>query len=92
MVGAYAGNRLGAIRDAKGKSVASVFGELGAIQRAEVSRQRRSFAKLNTPRSDSPCVGYESARRCNLDHLTLQYVDYTILNIIIALCFVDQSI
>ena len=37
MVGAYAGNRLGAIRDAKGKSVAAVFSELGGNQRAEVS-------------------------------------------------------
>lgn len=32
-----AGNRLGAIRDAKGKSVAEVFGGLGAGQKAEVS-------------------------------------------------------
>jgi len=38
MVGAYAGNRLGAIRDAKGKSVAAVFGQLGGNQRAEVLR------------------------------------------------------
>ena len=38
MVGAYAGNRLGAIRDAKGKSVAAVFGELGGGQRAEILR------------------------------------------------------
>lgn len=37
MVGAYAGNRLGAIRDAKGKSVAAVFSELGGNQKAEVS-------------------------------------------------------
>lgn len=39
MVGAYAGNRLGAIRDAKGKSVAAVFSELGGSQKAEVSAQ-----------------------------------------------------
>ncbi|KAF8740573.1 hypothetical protein AX14_008183 [Amanita brunnescens Koide BX004] len=38
MLGAYAGNRLGAVRDAKGKSVAAVFSELGAIQRAEILR------------------------------------------------------
>jgi hypothetical protein len=38
MLGAYAGNRLGAVRDAKGKSVASVFSELGGTQKAEVSR------------------------------------------------------
>ena len=37
MLGAYAGNRLGAIRDAKGKSVAAVFTELGAMQKAEVN-------------------------------------------------------
>lgn len=34
--GAVAGNRIGAIRDAKGKSVAAVFSELGASQKAEV--------------------------------------------------------
>jgi len=34
--GAVIGNRLGAIRDAKGKSVAQVFMNLGASQRAEV--------------------------------------------------------
>ncbi|KAI0348661.1 DnaJ-domain-containing protein [Trametopsis cervina] len=38
MVGAYAGNRLGAIRDAKGRSVASVFTELGGNQKAEILR------------------------------------------------------
>lgn len=37
MVGAYAGNRLGAVRDAKGKAVATVFAELGGTQKAEVS-------------------------------------------------------
>lgn len=36
MVGAYAGNRLGAIRDAKGKAVAAVFAELGNEQKAEI--------------------------------------------------------
>ena len=36
LVGAYAGNRLGAVRDAKGKSVAAVFNELGGQQKAEV--------------------------------------------------------
>ncbi|KAI0662704.1 DnaJ domain-containing protein, partial [Cubamyces menziesii] len=38
MVGMYAGNRLGAIRDAKGKSVAAVFNQLGGSQKAEVLR------------------------------------------------------
>ncbi|CCM00907.1 uncharacterized protein FIBRA_02953 [Fibroporia radiculosa] len=38
MFGAYAGNRLGAIRDAKGKSVASVFAQLGGNQKAEILR------------------------------------------------------
>ncbi|KAH7880576.1 DnaJ-domain-containing protein [Lentinula edodes] len=33
MLGAFAGNRLGSIRDAKGKSVASVFNELGGSQK-----------------------------------------------------------
>ncbi|RXW24768.1 hypothetical protein EST38_g1070 [Candolleomyces aberdarensis] len=36
MVGAVAGNRLGAIRDAKGKSVAAVFTQLGGDQKAEI--------------------------------------------------------
>jgi hypothetical protein len=36
MVGGYAGNRLGAIRDAKGKPVAVVFTNLGGSQKAEV--------------------------------------------------------
>ncbi|KAI0932363.1 hypothetical protein AcV7_000513 [Taiwanofungus camphoratus] len=38
MVGAYAGNRLGAVRDAKGKSVAAVFSQLGGSQKAEILR------------------------------------------------------
>jgi len=38
VVGAYTGNRLGAIRDAKGKSVAAVFAELGGAQKAEILR------------------------------------------------------
>lgn len=39
MLGAFAGNRLGAIRDAKGKSVAAVFTQLGGNQKAEVCLQ-----------------------------------------------------
>ncbi|KAF9474464.1 DnaJ-domain-containing protein [Pholiota conissans] len=38
MLGAVAGNRLGAVRDAKGKSVAAVFNELGGQQKAEILR------------------------------------------------------
>ena len=37
MFGMYAGNRLGAIRDDKGKSVAAVFGQLGGDQKAQVA-------------------------------------------------------
>ncbi|KAF8475440.1 DnaJ domain-containing protein [Gautieria morchelliformis] len=36
--GGYAGNRLGAIRDAKGKSVAVVFAQLGGGQKAQILR------------------------------------------------------
>ncbi|EKM83768.1 hypothetical protein AGABI1DRAFT_81503 [Agaricus bisporus var. burnettii JB137-S8] len=36
MLGALAGNRLGAVRDAKGKPVAAVFSELTGGQRAEI--------------------------------------------------------
>lgn len=38
LAGAVAGNRLGAIRDAKGKSVAVVFSQLGGDQKAEILR------------------------------------------------------
>ncbi|KDQ63756.1 hypothetical protein JAAARDRAFT_169924 [Jaapia argillacea MUCL 33604] len=38
MLGAVAGNRLGAVRDAKGKSVAAVFTQLGGDQKAEILR------------------------------------------------------
>ncbi|TBU64928.1 DnaJ domain-containing protein [Dichomitus squalens] len=36
LFGAYAGNKLGAIRDAKGKSIAAVFTQLGGDQKAQV--------------------------------------------------------
>jgi hypothetical protein len=35
-VSGFAGNRLGAVRDAKGKSVAAVFSGLASSQKAEV--------------------------------------------------------
>ncbi|KAM5538172.1 hypothetical protein V8D89_008059 [Ganoderma adspersum] len=38
LVGMYAGNKLGAIRDAKGKSVAAVFTQLGGDQKAQILR------------------------------------------------------
>ncbi|RXK39752.1 hypothetical protein M231_02945 [Tremella mesenterica] len=38
IAGGFAGNRLGAIRDAKGKSVAQVFGSLQGNQKAEILR------------------------------------------------------
>ncbi len=38
VAGASAGARLGANRDAKGKSVAAVFAELGTAQKVEVRR------------------------------------------------------
>ncbi|KAJ3005851.1 hypothetical protein NUW54_g4161 [Trametes sanguinea] len=49
MVGMYAGNRLGAIRDAKGKSVAAVFSQLGGSQKAEVrAAVSRHYPELRT--------------------------------------------
>lgn len=51
LVGAYAGNKLGAIRDAKGKSVAAVFGQLGASQKAEVRPSAPDRCKVNSRRS-----------------------------------------
>ncbi|GLB36285.1 putative dnaJ molecular chaperone homology domain [Lyophyllum shimeji] len=38
LVGGYAGNRLGAVRDAKGKSVAAVFNQLGSTDKAAILR------------------------------------------------------
>ncbi|CAD6569691.1 MAG: hypothetical protein TREMPRED_005421 [Tremellales sp. Tagirdzhanova-0007] len=38
VAGGFAGNRLGAVRDAKGKSVAQVFGQLQGSQKAEILR------------------------------------------------------
>ena len=45
-LGAFAGNRLGAVRDAKGKSVAAVFSELGGQQKAAVSQMHISPDKI----------------------------------------------
>jgi len=47
MLGAFAGNRLGAVRDAKGKSLAAVFSELSGNQRAEVSYHNRLWSRLD---------------------------------------------
>lgn len=57
-----AGNRLGAIRDAKGKSVAQVFSQLGGAQKAEVRRReiRRMKLGLTTGRlADSSGTGVQ---------------------------------
>lgn len=56
MVGAVAGNRLGAIRDAKGKSVAAVFGELGGDQKAQVSLSRPAEAEYGLTTHHRFCV------------------------------------
>lgn len=48
MLGAVAGNRLGAVRDAKGKSVAAVFSELGGQQKAEVLFFSLQYSRLLT--------------------------------------------
>lgn len=67
LVGSYAGNRLGAIRDAKGKSVAQVFSSLGGSQKAEVSCFNLylyvlSKHRLLASRLDSSCPSNESIR------------------------------
>jgi len=64
LLGAVAGNRLGAVRDAKGKSVAAVFSELGGQQKAEVS-QILTCMSLHIPNLDvfllgTACIGDES--------------------------------
>ena len=45
-LGAFTGNRLGAVRDAKGKSVAAVFNELASHQKAEVSQMHEVCLSL----------------------------------------------
>jgi hypothetical protein len=52
LVGALAGNRLGAVRDAKGKSVAAVFSQLGGNQKAEVRRFNDIFIPLSLADGD----------------------------------------
>ena len=65
LAGGYAGNRLGAIRDAKGKSVAAVFAQLGGDQKAQVSHyaipRLREFILL----ADLASSRYEGVRNCN---------------------------
>jgi hypothetical protein len=48
IAGLIAGNRLGAIRDAKGKSVAVVFTNLGGEQKAQVRLNMFSFSSVLT--------------------------------------------
>lgn len=62
MLGAFAGNRLGAVRDAKGKSVAAVFSELGGNQKAEVCTLAMSRTLQIQPHlfQDPTRVGHES--------------------------------
>jgi len=50
----FAGNRIGAIRDAKGRSVASVFTGLESSQKAEVRRDDAHWLML-----DSSCAGVQ---------------------------------
>lgn len=56
MVGAYAGNRLGAVRDAKGKSVAAVFSQLGGDQKAQVRGSYSMFG--NHDAHGGPCCRF----------------------------------
>lgn len=48
LAGAFAGNRLGAIRDAKGKSVGEVFLGLGTERKAQVRFSRGVPRRLNS--------------------------------------------
>jgi hypothetical protein len=60
LLGAAAGNRLGAVRDAKGKSVAAVFNDLGGQQKAEVKIMVYSSQLLLKHNSS-----IDSSRPCN---------------------------
>ena len=64
LAGAVAGNRLGAIRDAKGKSVAVVFSQLGGDQKAEVSADDHKIVAVLTAVLDSKGLGHEGSRHC----------------------------
>ena len=57
VAGGFAGNRLGAVRDAKGKSVAQVFAGLESSKKAEVGQCMGSLLI-----SDSQSPGIQSAR------------------------------
>lgn len=75
MVGAFAGNRIGAVRDAKGKSVAAVFNDLGGQQKAEVfalvdARKLRTYVHLYT---DTACSCYEGFGFCALVFILPKY-------------------
>ena len=73
MVGAYAGNRLGAVRDAKGKAVAAVFAELGNEQKAEVNHGslfRDMHIVANRYLADHQSLGHEDIRS-QRHHLTV---------------------
>jgi hypothetical protein len=79
MLGAFAGNRLGAVRDAKGKSVAAVFSGLGGNQKAEVSRYHECRFALPYPHPDITCIGHEGFRLCDVVALDLPW---TLTNLI----------
>ena len=64
VAGGFAGNRLGAIRDAKGRSVASVFSGLESSKKAEVSGASVWVGGRLTV--DSARTGFQGARKYGL--------------------------
>ena len=77
MVGAVAGNRLGAIRDAKGKSVAAVFAQLGGNQKAEVgvicTRAALAFSLLYRSSGLWPSRSWALLSNLLLAHIVVLY-------------------
>ena len=62
VAGGFAGNRLGAVRDAKGKSVAQVFSGMESSKKAEVSVLYHTYGRPTDDRSSGHSLSRFSDR------------------------------
>jgi hypothetical protein len=87
LIAGFAGNRIGAIRDAKGRSVASVFTGLESSQKAEVSCSTSCSTNglLNDRFSEllrSKCWGqWDRARACHHIQNINECIDYSLISL-----------
>ncbi|THH20848.1 hypothetical protein EW146_g602 [Bondarzewia mesenterica] len=75
LIGGYAGNRLGAVRDAKGKSVAQVFSELGGNQKAEANSPCTRFESLGFRFVDPASVAHNRPTQVISDRMAKRSTD-----------------